>query len=1351
MRMPIPRFLAHILLLTAIGCTAWAEPIGFDPATMMRAEEARPGMRGIGKSVFRGVEIEQFEFEIVGRLEKMVLGGDVILCQMVSGPPVERQAGIIGGMSGSPCYIRGRLLGALAYGWHWQKEAMFGIQPIENMLEATYDVHDAPAQAGVDDRWLAGEPLQLGGRTITTAVLGSSSDASPFADAHTIRLYPVAPTLSCSGLGPQAMKLLGDALEPYGIGVMAGPGSKREPVDVTLEPGSAAGVRLMSGDFDMTAVGTVTYVNDGRLLAFGHPLMQLGHTNMPLCTAWIHDVMPSIERSSKFGSGMVDVGTMFSDTPWSIAARMDGPPNTIPATLRMIDRTRGVTKEFHLQVCDQPALTSLVLSSGLVSAAEATFNTSHEGTARVHYKVVGQKGDTIERTNTYFFQGSALSTLSSEIGFPMYLLEENRFRPQNIASLEVTAEFDRRDETAVIERVYAAETVAEAGKPLHLHVVIRPDGGEAVERVVRLDVPIDTPKGALRIAVAGGESAWALRSRLRLMMPAFSNLDAFIGYYEKLEENTDLVVLAALPRVGLTAGDTVLMRLPGALQGLIVNSPRTDLLGGNTELSHSEPSPWVLYGVEYMAIPTADRKGARGAQPTPPSSREAEPNAAVISALPPRAIAPINMLWAADAFPEPIASHLRRAAEDSQIPAPTPPQSGELKLPAEPDADETKTAAENATDTDADSEPIVSSAPAADGKLTARQPRTWTQTTAAEFLEGDPDGVAIRSDGVVTLAPHVEKLDTPGEFYALSSATDDTGNVYIGTGAEGRIYRVDSDAQVTLFADLNCFAVTGLLWDADSSDLLATTSPGGHIYRVSPDGTVSLYAELPAEYIWTIGYSPQGKLLIGSGPDGVLYELDASGSFTQICALGQAHIMCMAADDKHTYLGTASQGVLYRLNEDCTYTAIFDAKDKDITAVAISEVTGGTPTVYISTASESSGGGVYQISESGQAVTMYEENSVSVYSLAWLGDALYAGTGSEGKLLRIADRKRHSVAYKSDNAPVTCLQPTDGYQLIAGTSNLLSILKLDTERPTQGTLESSVLDAERAAQWGRIHMEAQVTGQGSIRLSTRSGGSSDPADRSWSPWAPALTQPGSDMVQSPANRYLQYRLELARPGADDGIELSRVSVAYMPANRDPQVSITKPAEGDVISGSYTLTWDATDPDDDTLINSIQCQQIGHSDWQTVLAGTDDKTHEWDTTAVASGRYRLQIEASDRASNPTHPLSTAATVELVTIDNETPKVWVDTVETRDGVLYISGVAADGISRVAEVCYSTDDRWYAARATDGMYDSQYERFDFAIPLPKRTTTITIRAQDAANNEAEVTVTWPDRKKTGPDTQE
>ena len=1337
-----------IVAIAAVG--AWcalaaAQQLEFDPQTMMRATEVERGMRGTGRSVFRGVEVEEFGFEVVGRFEKAIAGRDMVLAQLVSGPPTERNAGVIGGMSGSPCYINGRLLGALAYGWYWQKEALFGITPIEDMLEATMPLAQAQARPG-GGAWLASAPIRLGGREVRSAVLSTAANPSAFAAADTIALQPLRAPVTCAGMGPNAMAAMRTLLEPHGLEPLAGPGTKSDPIDVTIEPGSAVGVRLMEGDFEATAVGTATYTAGDQVLAFGHPFMDLGSIQMPLCTAWIHEIMPSIQRSSKMGAGMVDVGTVYRDSPWSIAGTMGNKPEMIPASFHIVDQSRGLERDYHVRVANQPMVTSALLSSALAAAVDATFTAGYEGTATIHYKIVGQKGDTVEKSNTVYFQQGAALQLMGEVGFPMYLLEENRFRAQNVASFEATAEFNERDDTAMIERVYAEEAVAKAGEQLTLHVILRPDGGEPVERVFKLDIPLETPKGSLRLAVAGGQLAYALRSRLQLLTPTFNDLDSFIEFYQDLEQNTDLVLIASLPTTGLMVGQTELLRLPGSIQNLITTSPRTDLYSGKSELSRTEKTPWVLYGVEYMAISTADRQGAKGAQPKPPSTKEGESAAALPEYLPPHALTPITTLWAADVFKEPVAAAMRAAAGRSgttvSVEGAKPAEKAAPAKSDTADAEAEDTDADDGDDDDTDTEK---------SKLTARQVSRWTQTEAKEFLEGKLEGIAVQSDGTVTLAPRVERIKTLGEFYILSSTADDNGTVYLGTGSSGAVYAVGTDRTVEHFAQTDAFAVSALLADG-AGGLLAAGLPGGVVYRIDAEGKTSRAWELPADYIWALGRGPGGRLLACTGTGGQVYELLEGGKNALFADFGQTHVLCMAAGKEHTYFGTASRGCVYRIGADGLSVALLDTGEQDIRALVVVGESADHPVeqVYAATAAAAEGGAVYRLGAEGDNVALYEDKGKSIHALAWLDGALYAGTGNEGELLRIADEKQNAVVYDADHAYMTCLQPVGEGRMIAGTTNMGSLLLVDACCATKGWLESSVLDAKRVAQWGALIWDAVTTGTGRARLLTRSGGNSDPSDETWSPWTAPLENGKPGDAGSPAARYLQYRLELERENPGDDANVHRVSVAYMPANRAPEVTIKSPKEGDVVSGTAKITWTAKDEDKDTLSTHIYCRRIEERAWQTVSEdpeATKDEAFDWKTVELKSGAYQLKLVVDDGASNPGAEQAATAVLELLVIDNEAPGLWVETTQTQGEQLVLTGVASDGYSSIAEVAYKLNGRWYAARPVDGMYDTRNERFEASMPIPKKKTTITVSAKDEAGNQKTVLITWPDGQTTEP----
>ncbi|MFO7946938.1 MAG: SpoIVB peptidase S55 domain-containing protein [Armatimonadota bacterium] len=1326
-------FVIITLLIVAAGvCTAAP---GFDPATMMRADGVERGMTGVGKSVFQGVEVQEFQFEIVGRMTKILYGHDIILGQITGGPPIERNAGIIGGMSGSPCYIDGKLVGALGYGWSWQKEAMFGITPIEAMLEGTWPTSQQD-QATVEGLYRAQEAIDVAGRQITRAVIGSSNAA--FADDHTIVLKPVLPQITCSGFSAKAMELMGEFLKPYNLEPMAGPGSMENNTPVDLQPGSAVGVRLMEGDFQTGAVGTLAYRNGASVMAFGHPMMELGPVELPFCSAYIHDIMPSIQRSGKIGSTMETVGTLFSDNPWAVGATLDKEPSMVPASFTIVDKSRDLKKSYEVKVCDQPLLTSQLISMAMMSAVEATFSPNYEGIATLHFRVTGTEGDTVQRTESFYYHSSVVMTLLSDLAFPMYLLQENRFRPQDIENVEVTAEFTRTDNTALIERVYAGETVARAGEPLHLHIVTRPDGEEAVEEVVTLDIPIDTPKGALRLAVCNGGDAWTIRSRLHLLQPTFTDLESVIDFFEKMERNDQLAVIGALPGTGLLAGDTTLWRLPGSYENLIKSSPRTDLHGGRSELSEIRQSKHVMYGVEYLGLPTADREGAKGATPKPTEPKSSNDTASVDDFLPSGAVVPITQGWAADAFSKEIATGMRRHFDLEPPPAAADlPPGLKMLLGEEDDGDSKDEKDDEESEKDEEEEK-----PDADRKMTARQPDVWAQTDADEFSEGKSEGVAVRSDGVVTLAPRISKIELPPEFFVLSSAADADGTLYFGTGTDGRIYRSTGDG-VELYAATDGFMVTGLLMVDDT--LLAATAPGGKILRIDSNKDPEEYCDLPVDYVWDIGLSAAGEVLACTGSSGQVYRIAEDG-YTEVLDVSQAHVLCMAADADYTYFGSASEGVVYRLDDDGHCSALFDAKGRDITALAVApEESEYAGSIYVATDNNglASEGGVYRIAPDGHIIALYEDKKVAVHSLVFIEDRLYAGTGDEGKLLEITGEKRHTFVFESEDETVTCLQSAGNGRLYAGTSNIGTLHVLDASSPTSGWLESSVLDGERLTRWGRVMWQAGVEGNASAKLLTRSGNNSDPTDDSWSKWSAPLDAGETGSVFSPPARYLQYRLELDRKQPGDVAEVSGVRIAYLPANRVPEVKFSKPSAGSVITRESTVKWDADDDDDDTLLSTLKYRPLGDVEWAVLQeAKADSESFDWNTQEAGDGPYELCVEVTDRPSNPADPQSTDATLDYVIVDNSMPEVWAWDVSAQKKELVIRGVAVDEVSHVAEVTFQVgeEDTWMGAVPLDGMYDSPNELFEIRIPLPEDATEITIRAKDAGGNEKSVTITWP-----------
>ncbi|MEK7348422.1 MAG: SpoIVB peptidase S55 domain-containing protein, partial [Candidatus Eisenbacteria bacterium] len=235
-------------------------------------DSIRAGMVGIGYTVFQGTRIDTFSVSIVGVLKSYRPRGSLIMARAMN--PFLEKTGIIAGMSGSPIYVNGRLIGALSYTWGFLKEPLAGITPIEEMLDILPGPSGRPPNADSDDERLGsaeGTGEGAGGATLG-ATLGGAPSEGPLADA----MRPIGTPVVLSGFTPEAVRFLDPLLRDRGMIAVPGGAPTSSGSCDSLIPGSAVGVLLVRGDWNAAAIGTVTYRDRDRLLAFGHPFTSMG-------------------------------------------------------------------------------------------------------------------------------------------------------------------------------------------------------------------------------------------------------------------------------------------------------------------------------------------------------------------------------------------------------------------------------------------------------------------------------------------------------------------------------------------------------------------------------------------------------------------------------------------------------------------------------------------------------------------------------------------------------------------------------------------------------------------------------------------------------------------------------------------------------------------------------------------------------------------------------------------------------------------------------------------------------------------------------------------------------------------
>jgi hypothetical protein len=497
----------------------------------------------------------------------------------------------------------------------------------------------------------------------------------------------------------------------------------------------------------------------------------------------------------------------------------------------------------------------------------------------------------------------------------------------------------------------------------------------------------------------------------------------------------------------------------------------------------------------------------------------------------------------------------------------------------------------------------------------AGEPVIWETNSRAEILKGEARGVSVTDMGAFMLAPRFTQLFSTDQPYIWSSAADAAGNVYLGTGHDGRIFRVTPDGHGALLYDAPELDVTALAIGRDGA-LFAGTSPDGKVYRVGADGHAETYFDPPDKYIWSLAVLPDGALAVGTGDKGKLYRVRAAGAQPEASLLidtNETHVISLAVDARGQLIaGTDPGGLVLRVSPDGKAFALLDASlreihalatasDGSVYALALSDAAStsrqssspsapqpqssdsssgqGGVTVTVTAVDESGApaqGGqpaqprsrndlsnvrsaVFRILPDGGTDVLWSSQTITAFAVApapQTGSVLI-GTADKGRIYSVTDDGRDTLLLQSTEGQISSFV-TRGGEVFAASSNQGKLFRFGSELVNEGTYESPVQDAKLVASWGRIWWRSR----GAVELQTRSGNSERP-DTTWSEWSAPYHDPAGAQITSPRARFLQWRAVLrgstaAAGGAGDAqTRLEDVSIAYLPRNVAPEVlSIT---------------------------------------------------------------------------------------------------------------------------------------------------------------------------------------------------
>lgn len=555
---------------------------------LMPVSAIQKGMKGYGLTVFEGSKAERFDVEIIGVLHNIGPDQDLILASVDH--PVVKRSGVIAGMSGSPIYIDGKVIGALAYSWNFAKESVAGITPIEEMLKIS---RNAGGGAKIGPQIPASQFLEQLARRDASATMEKLAETfrRPSGNAAAV---PISTPVSFAGFSRDTIERYSGMLERGGfVPVPTGTASAASKTDRTVRPfapGDSVAAILVDGDMNMAANGTVTHVDGEKVYGFGHPFLDMGEVQFPMATAEVIGVMPSLASSFKFSNTGTVVGAFAQDRAAGIMGITGARAEMIPIELTL-DGSRG-REAYNFRVVRNAQLFPLLLAMAADSVVSSAQRAAGERTLTMDVEMQVEGLEPV-RLRESWAGAQARQAMPGYIALVANYIIANEFAPADVKGVKINL---RHDDTLKIARVLEAslETPADGevnpGDTVRVHTLLKPFRGEEFRETLEITIPASMPAGNAHLMLGSG--ALANQLTFSIIPPDPRSLSQVLDVVRKLRASNELTASLFRESAGFVAGGAYQPNLPPSMAAVIT-----------ADSSNSRQAPVRYDAVQQIARP----------------------------------------------------------------------------------------------------------------------------------------------------------------------------------------------------------------------------------------------------------------------------------------------------------------------------------------------------------------------------------------------------------------------------------------------------------------------------------------------------------------------------------------------------------------------------------------------------------------------------------------------------------------------------------------------------------------------------------------------------------------------------